>query len=132
MTENTGKKFKIMMVDDDSFLLDMYSMKFKNSGMDVVACSSAMEALQKLEQDTQPDILIFDLIMPQMDGMDFINKINEKKLIPKTTKIVVTNQGQQSDLENIKDKNVDGYIVKALHTPSEVLKKVLEIHSSKN
>lgn len=131
MSEDT-KKMKIMMVDDDSFLLDMYSMKFKNAGMTVTACSGAIDALQKIEQGEKPDILMFDLIMPEMDGLDFISKINTKGLVPESTKIVVTNQGQQSDLENIKDQKVDGYIIKALHTPSEVLMKILEIHSEKN
>ena len=123
---------KILIVDDDSFLLDMYAMKFKKEGFEVYAIPSAEEALKQLKEGTVvPKIVLFDLIMPKMDGITFLKEIHDNKLADKFVKIVLSNQGQQSDVDQITKIGVDGYIVKALYTPSEVVKQVIEIYNKK-
>ncbi len=121
------KKVKIMIVDDDTFLLDMYARKFSQNYYDVNVCIGADDCLQKLKSGYQPDILVLDLIMPKMDGLALFNKIQEEKLSPKSKNIILTNQGQQSDLDKVKDLGIDGYIIKALYTPTEVVEKIKEI-----
>jgi len=122
---------KVMLVDDDSFLLDMYSLKFKNAGYEVEAVNDPNVALDRIRGGYEPDIVLFDIVMPGTGGWGFIKQIREEKLIPKVTAIVLSNQGQQSDFDESKEYKVDGYVVKALSTPSEVLEKVKGIHSSK-
>lgn len=126
-----GKKKKVLIVDDDSFLLDMYSLKLSNAGYEVDSSNSPDDALDKIRGGFEPDIFLFDIVMPGMGGWGFIKQIREEKLIPKATAIVLSNQGQKSDFEESKTYKVDGYIVKALSTPSEVLQKIGEIHKSK-
>jgi CheY-like chemotaxis protein len=121
------KKIKIMIVDDDKFLLDMYSRKFSQNNYDVAVCVGADDCLEKLKSGYIPDILVLDLIMPKMDGLSLFKKIQSEKLSPKSKNIILTNQGQQSDLDKVKDLGIDGYIIKALHTPSEVVEKIKEI-----
>lgn len=122
---------KIMIVDDDSFLLDMYSTKFKNSGYEVITSPSADSCIEKLENGFSPDIFLFDLIMPKMNGVDLFKLLKEKNLIKDSVNIVLTNQGKASDYDKVKDLGIDGYIVKALHTPSEVMEKIEEIYNKK-
>ncbi len=129
MTDFTGKK--IMLVDDDAFLLDMYALKFKNAGFDVTACVGAEEELLKMEEGMVVEIILFDIIMPKIDGLMLLDKIKENGYIKDALKIVVSNQGQQKDIDAIKGRDVDGYIIKALHTPSEVLEEVKRIYNSK-
>ncbi|MDA8611343.1 response regulator [Candidatus Pacebacteria bacterium] len=129
--EPVKKNIKVMLVDDDSFLLDMYSLKFKNAGYEVEAVNDPGSALDKLRDGYEPDIVLFDIVMPGAGGWGFIKQIREEKLIPKAKAIVLSNQGQQSDFDESKEHKVDGYIVKALTTPSEVLEKVEGIYSSK-
>jgi len=129
MGESTSKK--VMLVDDDQFLLDMYAMKFKNSGYDVVACPGSEECLNKLKGGEMVDIIIFDLIMPKMDGIALFEEIKKNNYIPNALKVILTNQGQSSDMEKFEGKGIDGYIIKALHTPSEVIEKIKEIESKK-
>ncbi len=121
------KKVKIMIVDDDKFLLDMYSRKFSQNNYEVTVCIGADDCLEKLKSRNLPDILVLDLIMPKMDGLTLFKEIKENNLSPNSKNIILTNQGQQSDLDKVKDLGIDGYIIKALHTPTEVVEKIKEI-----
>lgn len=125
-TENK-KKYKIAIVDDDKFLLSMYSMKFTKEGMEVFAMPDPKEALEKIKGGLTPDILILDVVMPGMDGVELLQAIREAKLIPDTVVIILSNQGQQSDIDRAKVFGIQGYIVKATTIPSEVLREVLDI-----
>ncbi len=122
---------KIMLVDDDKFLLDMYATKFTNAGYEVETISNSEEALTKIQGGFSPDVLLLDLIMPKMNGLELLEVLKNKNLIPNTLKVVLTNQGQQTDVEKAREIGIDGYIVKALHTPSEVLKVVEDLYSNK-
>jgi len=125
--ENIEDK-KILIIDDDTFLLDMYAMKFKKEGFEVIAIPDAEEALNKLkEESVSPKIVLFDLIMPKLDGAGFLQGLHDAKIADRFVKIVLSNQGQQSDIDTLTKIGVDGYIIKALHTPSEVVKKVVEL-----
>lgn len=128
MTETEQKKkYKIAIVDDDKFLLSMYSMKFTKEGMDVIAISDPKEALDKIKAGLELDILILDVVMPGIDGIELLEQIRGEKLIPNAVVIILSNQGQQSDIDRAKVFGIQGYIVKATTIPSEVLRQVLSI-----
>jgi CheY-like chemotaxis protein len=121
---------KIMIIDDDRFLLDMQATKFTKADMQVFAYTNAEEAISKIEGGEEVDVLLVDLIMPKMDGFQFLTKVKENNLLPNTVKIVFSNQSQQADVDKIKQLGIKHHLVKALYTPSEVLSKVLEIYNS--
>jgi len=125
-------KTKIFIVDDDSLLLDMYALKFSNSNFEVSAALGPMAALEKLRTGFAPDIMLVDVVMPVMDGFEFLEKVKEENLSPLSFHIILSNRGQQSDIERGKDLGVVGYIVKATSTPSEVIDKVSEIIKNLN
>lgn len=123
--DETKETKKIFIVDDDNFLLDMYLTKFKNAGYDVSVASGSDDCLEKMKAGLEPDVFIFDLIMPKMNGIELFKKLKNLNLIkPEMINIILSNQGKAEDLDRVKDLGVDGYIVKALHTPSEVVEKV--------
>ncbi len=126
--ENEGKpKKKILIVDDDSFLLDMYALRFTQAGFDVETASSAGEVLEKLRNGLAPVVCLFDVVMPSMDGFEMLETINQEGLIPKSIKIYLTNLGQEQDLARGKALGAASYIVKANSTPSEVVEKVNKV-----
>ena len=123
---------KLLIVDDDQFLLNMYSLKFRNSGFEVETANSAPNALQKLRDGFVPDVMLCDLVMPAMDGIEFIKRAKEERLALSAAIVVLTNQNQSGEIERAKELGVDGYIVKASTIPSEVVeevKKILNKHS---
>mgnify|MGYP000181580156 CR=1 FL=1 len=123
------KKLKILIVDDDQFLLDMYTLKFKEKGFDVVSAFGSVSALNKLKDGQYFDIIITDIVMPAMDGFDLLEKIKKDKLAENAKIIVLSNLGQPSDIEKGVSLGADGYIVKAKSTPSEMVEKVIEIYN---
>lgn len=124
MSENPKK---IVFIDDDKFLLDMYVTKFKKSGFDVISFSSAQGVLDKLKEETDIDAVVFDIIMPGMDGWTFATEYRKLNILPDAKLIVLSNQNQSNDIQKSKDLNVDLFIVKALKTPSEVVTEINQI-----
>jgi CheY-like chemotaxis protein len=123
------KSYKIFLVDDDKFLLDMYSLKFKNKGHQVFTAHDGQDALSQLRGGLVPDAIVMDIIMPTMDGLRLLENIRKEKLIPTSKVIMLTNQGQVSDIEQAEKLGIDNYIIKATTIPSEVVlqvEKVLE------
>ncbi|MFA6325237.1 MAG: response regulator [Candidatus Paceibacterota bacterium] len=124
-------KKKILIVDDDMFLLDMYAMKFSQNNFEVSTATDGVIAIAKLKEGLSPDVILLDIIMPKMDGFEMLEKINSEKLCEGCVKVVLSNKGQQSDIDQGKSLGASGYIVKANATPGEVVKEVLEILDKK-
>jgi CheY-like chemotaxis protein len=118
----------IFIVDDDSFLLDMYALKFSQAGYDVTTALGALPALEKLRGGTYvPTIILTDLVMPVVDGFEFLEKMRTENIAPNAVRIVLSNRGQEADIARAKELGAAGFIVKAATTPSEVLTQVGDI-----
>ncbi len=122
-------KPKILIVDDDQFLLDMYSIKFTERNFEVTTVSDGEQALEKIQNGFSADIYLVDVLMPKIDGFQLISTLKERKLIDGGAVIILSNLGQQEDITKGLSLGIDGYIVKATATPSEVVNKVSDIVS---
>ena len=105
----------------------MYAIKFSKSGYEVKTADSTDGALKLIKDGYTPDIILTDVVMPGMDGLEMVAKIQQEKLVPKAALIMLTNQGSSDDVGRARQLNVDGYIVKATTVPSDVLKSVENI-----
>lgn len=123
--------YRIYLVDDDRFLLDMYAVKFKNAGHEVRAFQEGQEVLEALRKDPAPDALLLDIVMPTMTGFDLLSAIRREKLAPSAKCIVLSNQGQDADIEKAKELGAAGYIIKASAIPSEVFAETISIIEKK-
>ena len=122
----TEKDVKILVVDDDPFILDMYVLKFKDQGFQIDTATDGKMCLEKIKT-CKPDIVLLDVVMPKMDGFEVMKKIKEEKS-PRPFKLIfLTNFGQKEDVEKGMEMGADGYIIKAHFTPSEVVVKVKEL-----
>jgi len=126
------KKYTVLIVDDDKFLLDMYRRKFKQDGATVDVAVGSEETLGKLRGGAKPDILILDIIMPSMDGIELLQVIRKEKLVPDSIVIMLTNESDADRIEKAKSLGINGYIVKATSIPTEVVEKVWEIAGLKS
>ncbi len=126
-----GEKKKILIVDDDSFLLDMYAFKFSQNNFEVYTAMDGLQAIEKLEGGLVPDVMLMDIIMPGMDGFEVLEKVKANKLSENSTKIILSNKSQQADIDRGEALGVAGYIVKANSTPAEVIDQVVSILSKK-
>lgn len=118
---------KIMIIDDDQFLLDMYAIKFSQSQFEVATSLGSEPAFLKLKGGLQPDVILLDIMMPVMNGFEFLEKINTEHLAENAVKIILSNRGDQNDIQRGKELGASGYIVKASTTPAEVIAQVTTI-----
>lgn len=119
--------YRLYLVDDDRFLLDMYAIKFKAAGHEVTAFAGGEDVLKALREQPAPDALLLDIVMPGMTGFEILEAIKREGLTRTSKVIVLSNQGQESDIEQAKSLGADGYIIKASAIPSEVFSETIAI-----
>ena len=125
--------YRIYLVDDDRFLLDMYAVKFKAAGHEVTAFQGGMAVLEALRKNPAPDAVLLDVVMPEIDGFGVLEIIRKERLgEPGMKVIILSNQGQPSDVERATALKVDGYIIKASAIPSEVYSETVRIIEQSN
>lgn len=122
-----NKKHKILIVDDDTFLLEMYATKFKDEGFEVELAQGGKDALSKIKGGFYPEVMLLDVVMPGVDGFEVLTTIRKENLIPESKIIILSNLGQKENIDKGKELRVDDYVVKAYFTPSEVVKKANEV-----
>lgn len=126
-----ANKHTALLVDDDKFLLDMYKKKFEASGVEVDVAVGSNEALSKLRGGAKFDLLILDIIMPIMDGLELLETIRKENLASESCVIMLTNESDREKIEKAKSLGIKGYIVKATSIPSEVVEEALKIANLK-
>lgn len=118
---------KILLVDDDPLLVRMYQIKFENDGFEVVSASDGEDSLQKA-QDLQPDLILMDIMMPKMNGLEALEKLKASGATKKIPVIMLTNvSGSDTDNEKGLELGAIAYMVKSNYLPKEVVQKVREI-----
>ena len=125
------KNHDVLVIDDDAFLLDMYALKFSQKNFEVTSAPGTLQALEKLHSGYVPEIIVVDLVMPAMNGFEFLEVVKKEGLAPDALIIILSNLGQQEDIDRGLALGASGYIIKASATPSEVVQKVLETIEAK-
>ncbi len=121
MASKKDKKYKILLVDDDKFISDMYALKFSNAGHELVVANSVADALNLLKEGNDYDAIATDLIMPGKDGFDFLQEAGKKGLLGDSVIIVLSNQDSKDVKDKFKALGAKEHIVKAHAMPNEVL-----------
>ncbi len=117
-------KIKVLLVEDDAMLVDMYVMKFESEGFEVRRGGNGIEGLKLLEEKGVPDIILLDVMMPQMDGFTMLGKVKEHPEWKNIPVILLTNLGQETDVKKGLAMGANDYLVKASFTPAQVVEKV--------
>lgn len=125
MTQEEQKDKKtIMIAEDDAFIGDIYEVKLKDAGYDVILASNGRDVIEKLESGAKPHIMLLDIVMPYMDGFDVLEALNNReewKVIPV---VLLTNLSQKEDVDRGMALGAKDYLIKSHFTPTEVLSKV--------
>ncbi len=112
-------KQKIAIVEDDIAIVQMYRMKFEAEGFTVVTANDGKAGLQLIEIE-KPDIVLLDLMMPEMRGDEMLVAMRQTDWGKKIKVLVLTNMGETEAPASLAENAVLGYIVKAEMTPKEV------------
>lgn len=114
---------KIAIIEDDQAISQMYRIKFETEGYEVETAPNGKVGLELLEQ-MRPDIVLLDIMMPEMNGDEVLQKIRATNWGKDTKVIILTNMGEQEAPASLKTLGVSAFIVKAEMTPRQVAEKV--------
>ena len=114
---------KILIIEDDLILLNLLKDKLTKAGYNITSAENGKLGL-KMAQVDRPDLILLDLILPEMDGMTVLEKIRADSSISSMPVIIISNSGQPFDIEKSEKLRIEDYLVKTEFDPGEVLEKV--------
>lgn len=117
---------KIAIIEDDHSILEMYTLKFEVEDFVVVTALDGEAGLELIEE-TKPDLILLDLMMPKMDGAHMLKELRNKPWGKNIPVIILTNISGDEAPEILSELNVIDYIIKANSTPQAVLDKVKSV-----
>ena len=125
MSEKTLGAKKILVVEDDTFLLGLISGKLIASGYIALTATDGDQAIKTLEDET-PDLVILDLVLPSTDGYEVLDKIknSSKMAIPV---FVFSNLSEEKDILKAKNMGAAEYMVKSSFTLDELMDKIKKL-----
>lgn len=126
MPKKEKPKVKILLVEDDPFLLSMYSAKLELEGFNVVSACDGEEGYQKGISE-RPDLILLDLMLPKMNGFEVLEKIKADPKAKYTPVIMLTNLNQKDDIDRGLKLGAADFLIKAHYMPSEVVAKIKQI-----
>ncbi|MCK4539893.1 response regulator [Candidatus Parcubacteria bacterium] len=121
MENDSAKKIKILIIEDEHSLVDLLSVKLKKEGFDV-EFSYDGEAGYKKALEWKPNIILLDIVMPKMDGYEVLEKMKENDI--KIPVIIISNSGQPVEIEKTRKLGAVDHLIKTEFSPLDVLKKV--------
>ena len=120
---------KAVVVEDDHDLRMLYQLKLKHDGFDVHTAEDGQQGLRVIKQ-VKPDIILLDLLMPIMSGTEMLSRLRAEEWGSSIHVIALTNISKDEAPAALRFLHVDRYIVKAHHTPAEVVAIVREVLGS--
>ncbi len=117
---------KIIIVEDDSMLQEIYKTKFSNSGFEVFIAENGKVTLEILKKE-KINVVITDLIMPEMDGFELIKNLRGGEYDPNIKIIALSNLSQKEDRDSVMQLGANGFIVKSDFTPTQLVAEVKKI-----
>ncbi|PIR06855.1 MAG: response regulator [Candidatus Komeilibacteria bacterium CG11_big_fil_rev_8_21_14_0_20_36_20] len=125
------KNYKILIVEDDEFLLQMYTTKLNLEGFKVLGTPSGKQGLKMAKKDT-PDLILLDLMLLEMNGIEVLENLKIDDNTKNIPVIILTNYSQKENIDRCLELGADDYLIKAHFVPSEVIVKIKKILSSEN
>lgn len=114
---------KILLVEDDKFLRDLFSKKLKSEDYEVVESFDGESGLIKAKE-INPNLILLDLILPGIDGFNVLKKLKEEATLNQIPVIILSNLSQEEDIKKALALGAADFIIKANFTPSEIIEKI--------
>jgi DNA-binding response OmpR family regulator len=116
-------KGKILIIEDDRFLRELMVRKLKMENLEVVEAEDGAEGLKKIKEE-KPDLVLLDLILPEMDGFEVLEQKRKDEEIKDIPVIILSNLGQKEEIDRGLQLGAKDYLVKAHFSPSEIVEKI--------
>lgn len=118
---------KILLIEDDSLVTRMYQRLFtEDSGFQLIIAKDGQEGL-KILKETAPDLILLDIIMPKIDGIEVLKRIKKDEETADIPVLMLTNLNEPTPVADAISLGARGYLVKSNYMPSEVMQQVKDI-----
>ncbi|MDO8520748.1 MAG: response regulator [bacterium] len=126
MPDTNNAKAKLLIIEDDKFLRELATQKLFKEGLDVSAATDGEQGILLAEKGV-PDVILLDILLPGIDGFEVLKRVRANPALKQTHVIMLSNFGQNEDLEKAKTLGADKFLVKANFTLDEIVKVVREL-----
>ncbi len=123
---SNGKTKKVLIIEDDKFLRELAAQKLEKEGFSVAGATNGQEGIDLLEKES-PNVIILDLILPGMDGFEVLRKVRTESNFKTIPIIILSNLGQEEDIQKAKGLGATDYLIKAHFSFGEIIKKINEV-----
>lgn len=117
---------KVIIAEDDKFLANAYRLKLEKEGFEIEIVANGQELLAKIPE-FKPGIILLDLLMPTMDGFEALEALKADKNTKNIPVLIMSNLGQQSDIDKGKELGADDYIIKSNISLKEVIERIQKL-----
>lgn len=124
-----NENIRVMIIEDELLLNDAYARVLSSANIELLRAYNGKEALEILKTET-PDIILLDLRMPVMDGIEFLKRLQPKDNLPDTKIIIFSNYDDQKEIDQAFKLGAMHYMLKAWATPDELIKLIREVDSA--
>src|SRR6185436_7701222 len=113
----------IVLIEDEEVITNLLTMRLKQEGYEVKIAKEGAAGLE-LIRSSKPDLVLLDMGLPKMDGLEILEKLKDEKLLPKLPVIIISNSGQQVELDSAFALGIKDYFIKVNFDPEEIIAKV--------
>ena len=118
-----NKKINILLVEDDPFLIDIYSTKLKEHNYCVSVASDGQDAINKITE-TIPDLVLLDVVLPKLDGIEVLKTIKTNPKTKDVKVVVLSNLSQTYEVSKALEMGAVSYLIKSHYSPSDVMQEI--------
>ncbi len=120
---------KILLIEDDPLLIDIYTTKLQQSGFEVQTVEEGEKAVTAIQQE-RPDIVLLDIVLPHVDGWEILQQVQASEELKRIPIVILSNLGQKEEIEKGLRLGAVRYLIKAHYTPSQVVEEVVKLIGS--
>lgn len=117
------EKTKILIIEDDFFIRELYERQFNKEGFKVSAAEDGPTGLMMAAQE-KPSLILLDIMLPKLNGLDLLRTLKSKDETKHIPVILLTNLGQESVIKEGFELGAESYLIKSAYTPSQIIDEV--------
>ena len=123
MTKNTEDKIRVLLIEDEEEVAELYKIKLTLDGYEVLVATSGQEGLDKALKE-KPELIFLDIKMPEMDGFEVLKQLRESPKTEGTPIIILSNFDEEDLIEKGLTLGANEYLIKSQFTPEDISEKV--------
>lgn len=126
MDQNGRQKKRILIIEDDFFIRDLYVRQFIKDGYEIDTAENGNDGIVKAEEQ-KPDAILLDIMLPKVSGLEVLKKLKSNPTTKPSLVVLLTNLSEDDTIKQGFELGAEGYLIKSAYTPEQVVKEVVKL-----